>query len=224
MAGGGYQGPRDEHLTEQEIEAVLPHYEGLIHSTTRLIEGLVEEDPEDIRQIFRVKLFTALRRWDPKRSTTRPVDAKTVARLRDAFIFGCIANQKKDLLKRPLRHEGSVERVASRFASQDSFDSHFGLTSEHEEIYGAIEDDDLLLPSTLTVIERGIIALLYVGRMQIEAAAELSLTKGEMERAIRSIRVKLADWRPSPQPGSGPTPPLPGARVSARRPAPARRR
>lgn len=212
-------------MTDQEIAGILPHYEGLIRATTRRIQHVVDEEPEDIAQIFRLKLFTALRRWDPARSTRRrPVDPQTLRRLRDSFIFGCIANQKKDLLKRRRREESSIEGCVTEDDSVDHFELTHGLTSSPEQVYGAIEDDDLLLPSTLTATERSIIVLLYVGRMQTEAAVELGLTKGEMERAIRSVRVKLADWRPSPQQGHVPTPPLPGARASDRRREPAPRR
>jgi RNA polymerase sigma factor (sigma-70 family) len=194
-------------LTNREIETALPHYEGLIHSTTRRIRDFVDDEPEDIAQIFRAKLVRALRAYDPRRSRLT----------RDAFVFGAIANQKKDLLKRRRRTEESLEAAIERDVSPERWQAQNGLLTRAEQVYGAIEDDDLVLPSTLTRSERQIIALLYVGRLQIEAAAELGLTKGEMERAIRSIRVKLADWRPSPEHGHVPSPPLPDHASLARR-------
>jgi DNA-directed RNA polymerase specialized sigma24 family protein len=203
----------DERLTNREIEAVLPHYEGLIHSTTKRIREFVDDDPEDIAQIFRVKLVRALRAYDPRRSRLT----------RDAFVFGAIANQKKDILKRRRRAEDSLEAAVERDVSPDGWQARHGLLTHAEQVYGGVEDDDLVLPSTLTRIERQIIALLYVGRLQIEAAAELGLTKGEMERAIRSVRVKLADWRPSAEHAHVPSPPLPDRAAPARSPSPARR-
>lgn len=194
-------------MTNREIESVLPHYEGLIHSTTKRIREYVDDEPEDIAQIFRAKLVRALRAYDPRRSRLT----------RDAFVFGAIANQKKDLLKRRRRTEESLEAATERDVSPDAWQARNGLLTHAEQVYSAIEDDDLVLPSTLTRVERQIIALLYVGRLQIEAAAELGLTKGEMERAIRSVRVKLADWRPSPGHGHAPSPPLPDRAASARR-------
>lgn len=200
-------------MTEREIEGVLPHYEGLIFSTTRIVvEAGVEEEFEDLQQIFRMKLVKALRAYNPRRSRLA----------RDAFIFGAIANQKKDMLKRKRRNEGSVEELADAYSTEDRFALEHGLVTSPDEIYAAIEDDDLMLPSTLSAIERQIVVRLYAGRMQIEAAAELGLTKGETERAMRSIRVKLADWRPSGEREHVPTPPLPRAPSRAPRPSVAR--
>jgi DNA-directed RNA polymerase specialized sigma24 family protein len=49
----------------------------------------------------------------------------------------------------------------------------------------------------LTALERGVLALLYEGYKQREVALRLGVPRGEVERAVKAIRSKMGDWRPS---------------------------
>lgn len=177
---------------EAHDPAVLRHYEGLVFSTARRVVAFTEEEFEDIQQVLRLKVFKALLAYDPSR-------AKRLAR--DAYVFMCVRDQAKDIAKRRRRGELLIEDIApaqadgERLPSRDSFEQRY-LSAGHDEIYGSIEDDDCLVPNTLTVLERTIVVRLYRDFKQSEIARELGLEKREMERAMRSIRQKLADWQP----------------------------
>jgi DNA-directed RNA polymerase specialized sigma subunit len=54
---------------EAQDPNVLAHYEGLIFSTARLLRGHVEDDQEDVRQILRLKVWKAIRAYNPDRSS-----------------------------------------------------------------------------------------------------------------------------------------------------------
>lgn len=189
-----------------ELEAhdpkVLAQYEGLIFSTARRYAAFVDLDLEDVQQILRVKVFKALLSYEPAKATVR-VDGRDP---RDTYVFQCVKNQAKDLLKKKPRNESFLEDVApanttydatTHAPSRDRFENDNGLASTHEEVYGAIEDDDLVIPNTLTPLEHRIICLLYASYRQSEVARSLGLAKRDMERSMRSIRAKMEDWRPT---------------------------
>jgi DNA-directed RNA polymerase specialized sigma subunit len=87
------------------------------------------------------------------------------------------------------------ERDGEQLSSRHSFDERY-LSSSHGQVYGRIEDDDCVMPNTLTEDERHIVVMLYRDFRQTEIARLLGIDKRQMERAMRSIRAKLADWRP----------------------------
>jgi RNA polymerase sigma factor (sigma-70 family) len=189
--------------TEKEWSEVIPHYEGLVRKTAARYVAFVEEDFEDICAIFRQKVWKALVSFDPERSKMT----------QDTFVFSCVKNQGKDLVKRsrseaakrrrwdtfiedeaPMRENGNG-RGAHDF-TRDSFEHQY-LQLPSEDVYGRIDEGVLLLPSTLTEVERQVVGLLYLDYMQSEATLMLGISKGIMERTMRSIREKMADWRPS---------------------------
>lgn len=153
----------------------IPYYEGLIRKTASMCAPKVQEEYEDIVSIFRVKVWRALGTYDPSRSTM------TV----QAYVFSCVKNQEKDLLKRKRRQEVFFDEVpdVSRL--------------DHHDVYGDVEREQPVIPSTLTAVEREVIVRLHMDYSQRDIAATLGLTRSEMERVVRSIRVKMADWRPS---------------------------
>lgn len=168
----------------------MRRYEGLIFKTAQMHAHAIEEDPEDVRQILRIKVWRGLIAYDHTRSGMS----------RDRFVFMVLTNQVKDLKKRKRRGELHIEDlVADRggrgFQARDSFDERY-LSEDHEQTFGEVEDDDLVIPSTLTQLERRIVALLFRDYKQTEAARQLGLETREVERAVRSIREKLADWKP----------------------------
>jgi RNA polymerase sigma factor (sigma-70 family) len=157
-------------------------YEGLVRKTAGMTFPLVEDEYEDIVQILRLKCWRALESYDPARAT------QTV----QGYVFMCVRNQVKDLIKKKRRDELYIED--QRAGGDDHFD---GLYLIDEEPYDAIEAELPLIPSTLTALERGVLALLYEGYKQREVALRLGVPRGEVERAVKAIRSKMGDWRPS---------------------------
>lgn len=81
-------------------------------------------------------------------------------------------------------------------SGRDSFEAQY-LRTDRDDVYGHIEDDGLLIPSTLTGGEQRVLALLYADYSQVEVAVRLGISKREVERAVKAIREKMADWSPS---------------------------
>lgn len=179
------------HANDPEV---LRSYEGVVFTTTKLIAPFVEADFEDIRQIFRLKVWRALQRYDP-----------AVWADRDGYVFMCLTNQKKDLLQRVRRGDCSLDGLTEGRSGHDyddqtradRFARRHGLVATHDEVYGSVDSHGFTLPNTLTDNEQRIVCLLYEGYTQTEARGVLGMRQGEMERAVRSIRMKLADWRPA---------------------------
>lgn len=192
---------------QETMEQAIRNYEGLIFTTTILIKRAgVEMDIDDIRALLRIKVWRTLVAFDDKHASGLK---------RDNFVNGCLMNFKKDLLKRPRRYEQSIEELRSRRSGVTAgdtqelgewFDARF-LTVSEEEAYGGVDGDDLSLPSTLDAQERQVVALLYGGATMREVDLALGLSRAHRERIVRSIRARLADWRPSRE--HVPTPPLP---------------
>ena len=159
------------------------HYEGLIRKTAAMCAPRVQEEYEDIVSIFRIKVWRALGTFDPSRSTM------TV----QAYVFSCVKNQEKDLLKRKRRQEVLMADSAAELAGQ--------VTSE-DDVYAEVERELPVIPSTLTGLERQVIVRLYLDETQRDIAVGFGMTRSEMERVVRSIRTKMADWKPSPAPAS----------------------
>jgi RNA polymerase sigma factor (sigma-70 family) len=168
----------------------IAHYEGLVRKTAALYVNHVELDYDDIVQVLRIKVWRALEAHDPRKVKTQTLER---------FIFMCVKNQCKDLIRRRHRGEVYLEDLIPDDAGTDWAEWMVQLSADHEQTYGAVEDDELFIPSTLTGIERAIVAWLYLDRTQKEVAGLLGLTRAEMERAVKVIRQKMADWQPSPR-------------------------
>jgi RNA polymerase sigma factor (sigma-70 family) len=170
----------------------IAYYEGLIHKTASMYVNLVDDDFDDIVSVLRIKVWKALRAFDPSKVRTQTVEK---------YIFMCVKNQCKDLIRKKRRHEVLMDDL-----SPDGGDAPVGwmrqLSTDHEQEYGAVEEEELLVPSTLSALERRVVFWLYLDRTHREVADLLGLTRAEMERAVRTIRQKMADWRPSERVGS----------------------
>lgn len=156
-------------------------YEGLCFKTASMYVGVLEDEFDDIRQVLRVKVWRALQSYDPGRSSL-PIQR---------YVFSCVRNQVKDLVKRKRRNELYMEDFPEAVQSRH-------LATTHDEVYGSVEDPVPVMPNTLGDRERDVLSLLCSDFSQREAAAFMGLSRGEMERAVRGIRTKLADWKPSP--------------------------
>lgn len=166
----------------------VERYEGIIFTHALRIVALVPEDLDELRQIYRIKVWKALLACRVERLRLKV--GESVEEARDRYVFTCLKNQEKDLLKRRRRPETSLDAMepTSRLESCPRV--------EHETVYGAVEDEAPVLPSTLSGLEVRAVVLLYRGYRQGEAARRLGIDNRKMKRVMRSVRDKMADWRP----------------------------
>lgn len=158
-------------------------FEGLVRATARRYADLLaDEDIEDIRQILRVKVWKALARYDARRSD---LDV-------ERYVFGCLANQVKDLLKAQMRLNAA--RSGSMRYIEDIEADGRELCVEDDAL--AAVEDQLPLPSTLTRVERAVVVLLVAGHNQTEAAVVLGISRTTVRRARAAVQRKMADWDP----------------------------
>lgn len=183
---------------DRNIEQAIALYEGLIFATAVRYVERVEPDLEDLQQLLRIKVWKALVAYDPALCRTS----------RNSWVFGAIRNETKDWLryKRPrARHESSLEAMTelskgpyepnSNSWRRDHFEGEY-LSADHEETYFEIEDEAPLIPSTLNDLELQVLCLLYRNYRQTEIAGYLAVEKREVEKAVRNLRTKMADWSP----------------------------
>jgi RNA polymerase sigma factor (sigma-70 family) len=156
----------------------ISFYEGLIRKTAAMYAFYIEEDYEDIVSILRIKVWRALQSYDPARSTM-PVKR---------YVFSCMKNQVKDLMKRRRRREVFFDDVTGNVYEP-------AVTAD--SVYADVEAELPVIPCTLTQLEREVILRLYTECSQRETAVLLGLSRAEMERTMKGIRTKMADWRPA---------------------------
>lgn len=179
----------------------LDFYEGLVRKTASMYERLVDEDFDDLCQIFRIKAWRALGTYDPTRSSMSV----------ERYVFSCIRNQVKDVLKKErnvLRRDGRGDLFIEDVAPTTPGEGHGGQQPrdkwEHrymevgeDEAFAELKLDVPLIPSTLDGTELQVVALLYADFGHAEIALRIGITKREVSLAVKSIREKMADWRPS---------------------------
>ena len=181
-----------ENLRRQrEIEALLPQFEGLVHKTAELtLRTGVEMELEDLKQTYRLKVFQAIKAYDPARAKGLP--------LRN-YVFGAIFNLRLSLQGRRRKGELFIDDIAPASGNQDlvdNFHAHY-LSTDHDHVYGYVEDEPPMLPNTLSERERFVLVMLYRRFKQDEIAETIGCTKKEVAAAAKSLRLKLADWKPT---------------------------
>lgn len=184
----------------------IQHFEGVVRQTAGMFSGMVEEEFEDVCQILRMKAYKALLSFDPVkadagRGTPHRHGDHTCRCARCRYVFACIRNQVKDLQKRNRRNWLFIEDIAPHNADgngvvRDAFEMRY-LEMTPDQAFQAVEED-FTLPSTLTEEERKVVALLYLTFDYGEIASTVGMTHKEVATAVKSIREKMADWRPTP--------------------------
>lgn len=176
------------------MQVALRSYEGLVLATARLVVALSEEDIEDVEQLLRIKAWQALRAYDPAKSRTS----------RDKYVFMCVRDRAKDVMKKKHRGELHIEDLrapderGNHTMRSDSFDARY-LCSTRDENYAVVEDDALPIAG-LDGLEQAIVSLLLTGDfIHAELADRLDVSRAEIRRALKSIRCKLRD-EPDPAP------------------------
>jgi len=169
---------------------LLAHYEGLVRKTAAMYEGIVEDDFDDICQLLRIKVWRALVAFDPTKAR----------QTRDQYVFMCLRNRVKDLVKKVRRNELYIEDVAPINGDEnelrDWFEARYLIVAE-ADVFGEL--DKPLIPSTLTEGERRIVAYLYLDYSQVEIAEAEEMSVKEVATQVGGIREKMADWHPSPR-------------------------
>ena len=187
---------------------LLAHYEGLVRKTAGRIERIVEEEFEDICQFLRLKVWQALISFDPNSLKTKPTSREHLEEMRDRYVFSCVQNGKKDVLKKkqhnllliddlvmPATGVLSVGETCESPVTRDDFDHRY-LSAIDRELE-MVEEELPTIPSTLTESERAVLLLLYLHFKTAEIAMHTSLPRKEINAIVRSIKEKMADWNPA---------------------------
>lgn len=169
----------------------LANYEGLVFRTAQMYSPLLDDDEDDVRQVLRIKVWKALLAFDPAKATQTT----------EKYVFMCVRNQVKDLLKKKKRPEDFIEDKAPADSPvvRERFECDH-LSATPDEIFAEVEDEGIPLPSTLDALERDVALLLYLDFNQTEIARELCVTRQRVRAAHASVKLKMADWRPSSSP------------------------
>lgn len=175
--------------TEAQGESIAA-YEGLVFKTSQMFHDQVGLELDDMRQELRLSVLKARRAFHSKRS-----------RLTErAFVYGCVANRVKDMKRDAARRRNG--RLVVVHVGEDSLD-WFEFTYRqvtHDEVFGAIEDGSFRLPATITDGEQEILLMLVVGYTQTEIASSQGIAYATVNASVRSLREKMADWRPNGTP------------------------
>jgi RNA polymerase sigma factor (sigma-70 family) len=164
-------------------DETLRAFEGLVFRTAQIYERRLRVEREDLQQVLRLKVWMAVRAYDAKKSRTSL----------ESFVFSCVRNQIKDLVKSRIRRDRlGVEHLIDDLFTDDWSRERF----EGSYLAAVDEPDEVLIPSTLTANERSMIGLLYVGFKQVEIAEIMEIPRNEVTQRMASIRQKMADWRP----------------------------
>jgi RNA polymerase sigma factor (sigma-70 family) len=171
-------------------------YEGLVKSTASKYHAKVQEEYEDMCQTLRLKVMEALAGYDPKRAR-QPIEG---------YVFQCVVNKVKDYCKRRRRDDLYMEDVATSWSGSadgarqeittDRFEAQYFLEQE-ADAFGDILRQTPLLPAELTDVEERVLLGLYIECQQKEIAVRFDLTPREVAKAVKAIKVKMADWKPS---------------------------
>lgn len=187
------------HADQAQDPALLAHYEGLVRKTASMYVDHCEEDYDDICQIFRIKVWKALLSFDSSR--VKKNSKLSPEKQRDRFVFACLKNQAKDLVKRVKRNWLYIEDIAPSDARGDGhgitdrFDARY-LKATEEQVFAVIEEGAPLIPCSLDDTERRVIALLYLDYNYGEIGETVEMSRNDVATVVRSIREKMADWKP----------------------------
>lgn len=179
-------------------------YEGLVRKTASKWAWKMEF--EDLCQVLRLKVFQALQSYDPARAT------QTV----DGYVFSCVRNRIKDLGEIKVRDDLYIEDIAPSSAhyetggsnenvSRDNFEGRY-LIEEEEHAFAEILTETPLIPDTLTEVEARVVVCLYLELTQAEIAERLVMSRREVARSVKQVKVKMAAWRPTARNGDGGVP------------------
>jgi DNA-directed RNA polymerase specialized sigma24 family protein len=164
-----------------------------VRKTAAMIDEDVEDEFEEICQFLREKVWKALEAFTADRviTTSKLSPEKQIER----FVFACVTNGKKDLLKKKRRNWLYIED----FKHSGHNEYNFAFENRYlriEDVYAEIESELPALPPTLTDHERAVTVLLYLSFSTDEIATQVGGDRKAVNATVRSIKLKLADWAP----------------------------
>lgn len=171
---------------QRQLELELASNEGLIFTTARMIQEVRPElEMDDIQQRLRIKVWKAIRAFDP---------AKARGLAKANYIFMCVQDEKKSIL-RLRRHDAlKIEDIAyTETGARDAFDAHY-LSTGHDTVFREVEDEMPNLPD-LEPLEHVVVIRLYQGQTIKAIADDLEISRKEVDLAVKSVREKLAHLR-----------------------------
>lgn len=159
----------------------------------------VEDDFDEICQFLRYKVWKALEAFSKKRvkTTAKFTPAEQVER----FVFACIVNAKKDVLKKKQRGWLFIDDLAGSPSDAEEFDSlaadRFALRYLcQDDSFTAFDDDEPRVPSFLDGTEREVALLLYENFNEDEIAARIGRRRKETRAIIADIQQKMIEFAP----------------------------
>lgn len=168
-------------------------FEGLVRATAARYATYLDDDIEDIAQELRVKVWYSLQRYDRRRATQEI----------EQFVFSCVVNRVKDLLKGQsrlnARRNGGPLYVEDCSASNPSaFEAEHFSTGIDTVVEAVVELEKVELPSTITPDEKRVVVLLLLDLKQTEIAQVLGVPRSRVRATHTTIREKMADWSTAP--------------------------
>jgi RNA polymerase sigma factor (sigma-70 family) len=173
----------------------LRDFEGLVYSTARMFAARVRREEDDLAQELRVRVWRAIVTYD---ATKSPLSL-------ERYVFQAVTNKIKDYKRdaaRAKRREDDdgmtllhIEDIRLAWHSQEVFDGFFHFVT-HDEVYGSVDEGHFVLPATVTGREADVLVLLMMGMNKRQVAERLTLARADVDRAVGSLRDKLADWKP----------------------------
>lgn len=184
-------------MADSDPSALVKKYEGLVISTASRTVDFCQDDFEDICQAYRIVVWQALVSYDLRKVVTgeRKDDAGRTAL--DRYIFACMKNRMKDFIKKVKRDLASLDELQEAMPA---------IIAGEDEVH-VLQRDMPMLPSTLTPQERQVVTLLYLDFGYGEIAEALNWRRQRVAIFVRSIRVKMADWKPAANQTMDSTPP-----------------
>lgn len=174
--------------TNKREDFRLESYEGLVHSTARKYEDPARKrgvELEDFEQILRIKVWWAIEHY----SLTSDLPVRR-------FVFGCLTNQVKDVLKRKRNQDAHLEDMMG--ASTTGSEGEIGADSTRNALrYLSVSEEDTFadlldeLPNTLTEEELHVAEKLIAGWQQYRIAEEMQVSLGRVRAHIAALRLKL---------------------------------
>lgn len=200
---------------------LIQHYEGVVRKTAALTVDHCEEDFDDICQLFRIKAWKALASFDTTKVKNPQAGDAQGRTPQDKYVYACIKNQAKDLVKRVKRNTMYIEEMVQEPGGDPMHDhriTHDNFSARHlsvaeEQVFEMVEGSSFVLPSTLDGRECKIVTLLYLDFDNGEIGEQLGIQRKQVATLVRGIREKLRDWAPP-----GWNPPTSGRRKSRPRP------
>lgn len=176
------------NLTPDKDPQDPAYYEGLVFATAKLVSPVRGMELEDVQQVLRLKVWTALGQYNKDRSRM------TVR----AFVYACVRNQAKDLMKRnyvstptltPMFIEDlcSPNGVSGDVARERFENRYLAERGSYEEVEG----EPLPLPADLGADEKTVTLMLFLDYSREEIATECGLSKHRVDVLVKSIRMKM---------------------------------